>query len=122
MNRVWIAVAAALVVAVSLAAQQASVSLPSGAVTSCPPPASGQNIVCSVTDGPYVSVNGAAYVKVTASSGVATFNGRSGNVLPASGDYSYSQLNGVPTSFTCTTAQISTGGSGTLTASGCTLK
>lgn len=94
---------------------------PVGPLTGCPTPVSGSNILCSVTDGYYVSVSGTAYLKINAAAGVASFNGRTGNVLPTPGDYAYSDLKNPPSRVTCTTAQISAGGSGNFTASGCTI-
>ena len=44
-----------------------------------------------------------ASVAAGAVAGVATFNGRSGNVTPQTGDYSYSQISGTPTAATSST-------------------
>lgn len=108
---------------------QSSLSIsPAGTLATCPAPSSKALIFCNVAgdtvnpDGAYVSANGAAYFRVgaTTAGGVTTFNGRSGNVLPASGDYKFSDLSAPPTTMVCTTASIATGGN--LTASGCTLK
>jgi hypothetical protein len=100
--------------------QQFAATTPSGALTACPAPVSGSNILCSVTDGYYASVAGASYVKISATAGgVASFNGRSGAVAPAAGDYSYSQLSGLPTTLSCATVSVTNSG---LVASGCTIK
>lgn len=84
-----------LVIAVVAFGQQFAVTTPPGALSGCPSPAAGVNILCSVTDGYYASIAGSAYVKINATAGgVATFNGRSGNVMPAASDYSFSQIGG----------------------------
>ena len=93
----WLSIFLAVMLIITASfAQQFSAVTPSGAVTGCPTPVSGSNILCSVTDGYYASVSGAAYVKMTAAA--------------------------VPllTTIDCPTASISTGGH--LTASGCTIK
>jgi hypothetical protein len=102
---------------------------PSGTLASCPAPSSKALIFCNVagdpanTDGAYVSTNGAAYFLVTkggaGGGNVATVFGRTGNVLPSQGDYSYSQLSAPPTTLSCSTASHSNTG---LTANGCTIK
>jgi len=102
---------------------------PASALSGCPAPAANFMNFCQVTNDPsnptgvYVTANGAAYflLKPAGSAGVASFNGRTGNVLPATGDYSYSGLSAKPTTITCTTAQISAGGTGNFTASGCSI-
>ena len=111
-----------LAISVIALAQQFSAITPSGAVTGCPAPTSGVNILCSVTDGYYASVAGAGYVKMTAQAGggVATYNGRTGNVLPAAGDYTYSQLSSPPTSVDCASWAIAQNGHLSLTS--CTIK
>lgn len=67
---------------------------------------------------------GAPFPVVTQqSTGVASFAGRTGAVLPANGDYSYSQISGTPappTAFQCTSGSISS--SGGTSGSGCTFK
>lgn len=122
-----IAIAMALLGAAMLlgqAAAQFAMTTPSGAVSGCPTPTTGTNILCSVTDGYYVSVSGAAYAKINAAAGVASFNGRTGNVMPVQNDYSLSQLSGqltaaqLPNTMTCSmTAQV--GGTDTITLSNC---
>jgi len=70
----------------------------------------------------YVALNGGPFQKATAAvaSGVSSWNGRTGAVLPAANDYSYSQLSGKPTTVSCTTYTISnTGG---ISFSGCTIQ
>lgn len=80
---------------------------------------------CAVGTGPsnyalYVSYNGAAYqLLVPAGAGVTSFNARTGAVLPATGDYNYSDLKNPPTTISCTTSSQSNSG---FTASGCTIK
>ena len=60
----------ALLVTVGLATgQQFSVATPPGTLATCPAPTSTSNILCSVTDGYYASIAGAAYVKINASAG-----------------------------------------------------
>ena len=59
---------------------------------------------CFASDGLWQSLNGAAYVQVgAAAAGVTSFNGRTGTVVPAAGDYAYSQLSSPPTSINCGT-------------------
>ena len=106
-------------------AQTVSVS-PAVALANCAAPTAGALLYCNVAndpanaDGMYVSANKAPYFKVGASSGgVLSWNGRTGSVMPAANDYSYSQLSSPPTTISCTTAQQSNSG---LTASGCTIK
>jgi hypothetical protein len=122
--------AAVALVAAWLYAQSSLSIAPGSTLASCPAPSAKALIFCNVAgdtanpDGAYVSANGGAYFRVSApsSGGVTSFNGRTGVVLPASGDYKYSQLSGSPTSINCTTATISTGSTGTLNASGCTIQ
>lgn len=116
------AVLFSLLMVVALFAQssnQFAMVTPNGAVSACPAPVATANILCSVTDGYWVSIAGAAYAKINVGAqqgGVVTFNGRSGSVLPTANDYSYSQLSGKPTQFTCGTSNQSNSG---LSASGC---
>lgn len=119
------AIAVVLLMVLALGAQTVSpfsLLTQNGALTSCQSPAAGFNGVCAVTDGYYVTINGAAYIKIPltqGAGGVQTFNNRTGNVLPAAGDYSYSQLQGQPTKISCTTSSQSNTG---FTASGCTIQ
>lgn len=114
-----------ILIAVALVAQSANqfaMTTPNGAVTACPAPVSTSNILCSVTDGYYVSVAGAAYAKINVGAqtgGVSSYNGRTGNVLPAANDYKYSDLAGKPTQISCST---STQGNTGFVASGCTIQ
>ena len=109
----------AVLVAVAFG-QQFAATTPSGALASCPAPVSGSNILCSVTDGYYASVSGASYVKISATAGgVTSFNARSGSIVSATGDYSYSQLSNPPTTISCATISVTNAG---LVASGCTIK
>lgn len=112
----------------SVKAQSIGVS-PSSATTlaGCPAPAANFMNFCQVTSDPanpagaYLTANGAAYFllqKASGQSGVVTFAGRSGSVIPAQGDYTYGQLNGPPTKLNCSTASHSNTG---LTASGCVI-
>lgn len=115
---------AIVMVATALAqsAGQFALSAPTGALSTCPTPVAGANILCSVTDGYYASISGAAYAKInvgTQQAGVSSFNGRSGNVMPAANDYKYSDLANQPTSLTCTTG---TAGNTGIAGSGCTFK
>ena len=89
-----------LLLTLALAAQTSPSQLtlsPIGPSASCVGSASG-DVLCAATDGFYISIAGGAFQKV--------FVG-----TPAS-----------PTTISCSTASLSTGTSGTLTASGCTLK
>ena len=53
-------------------------------------------MLCATNAGLYYSLNGSAtFNPVAAAGGVASFNGRTGAVVSASGDYSYSQLTGM---------------------------
>lgn len=91
------------------------------------PPAVNSLLFCNVANdganpaGLYVSANAAAYFLVSKSGtgGVATFNNRSGNVLPAQDDYTYSQLKSKPTTISCATSSQSNTG---FTASGCVIQ
>jgi len=84
------------------------------------------SVVCVATDGVSFSYQGSPFVKVASPTGsitgVTTWNGRTGAVAPIANDYSFSQLSGQPTSLQCSNANISTGASGTLSASGCSFK
>lgn len=44
----------------------------------------------------------AAYGQIVSAAGVATWNGRSGTVIPLSGDYTYQQISNTPTPLTAT--------------------
>jgi hypothetical protein len=67
-----------------------------------------------------VAVNGGAFTAIGGGAApVSSVFGRTGNVTPATGDYSWSQISGQPTGQTCTTATLGPGG---LTTSGCTYK
>jgi hypothetical protein len=69
----------------------------------------------STTWNPYPAAGGGAFL--------TSFNGRTTPAaVPTLNDYSYSMLSGPPTTLACSTAQISSGSSGTLTASGCVIK
>lgn len=77
-----------LLMAVGLLAQsggQFSVVIPVGALTSCPSPVVNANIVCSVTDGVYVSNSGGAYTKLGTGSSTTTlpFTSITGQMTPA---------------------------------------
>lgn len=114
----------------SVHAQSIGVS-PSSATTlaGCPAPAANFMNFCQVTNDPnnpagaYVTANGVAYFLLqkaaTGGNAVATVFGRTGNVVGAQGDYSYSQLSGQPTTLSCSTSSQSNSG---FTASGCTIK
>jgi len=76
--------------------------------------------LCATSGGLYYALNGnATFNPVGAASGVVTFNGRSGPVLPAANDYKYSDLANKPTSLNCSTSNQGNTG---LTASGCTFQ
>lgn len=90
------------------------------AVANCPAGQSGFATLCPVGSGStytmYVSYNAAAYqLLVPVSSGVTSFNGRTGAVVPTANDYSYAQLSGLPaTTGACTGGTLT--GTGTITA------
>lgn len=65
-----------------------------GVHTSCLLSSAGQSNLCLAGDGMWISTNGAAYVQVgtPATAGVTSWNGRTGAVVPTSGDYSYQML------------------------------
>jgi hypothetical protein len=54
---------------------------------------------CFASDGLWVSVNGGAFTQIGAAvvTGVTSFNGRTGAVVSATGDYSFSQISGIAT-------------------------
>lgn len=125
---VFAVVAVCVGIGVGIHAQSAMGISPGGALSTCPAPAAKALIFCNVAgdtanpDGAYVSANGATYMGPLApatASGVTSFNKRTGAVLPAANDYTYSQLSAPPTTITCTTfTQSNTGAVG----SGCTIK
>jgi hypothetical protein len=128
-KQAWITaiVAGIIFVVAGMFAQSSLTVSPAGTLSSCPAPSAKALIFCNVAsdpsnaDGAYVSTNGAAYFLITkggAGGNVATVFGRTGNVLPSQGDYSYSQLSAPPTKVSCSTASHSNTG---LTASGCTI-
>lgn len=123
----WITFFGVLVIALGYAQSSLSIS-PGSTLASCPAPSAKALIFCNVAgdpsnpDGAYVSANGAAYSQVSqgaAQSGVTSFNKRTGAVVPAAGDYSYSQLASPPTTVTCSTFTQSNSG---VTMSGCVVK
>jgi hypothetical protein len=70
-------------------------------LSQCPQPAAGSGmwLICPVNatagGGVYSSINGAAYALLGAGAqGVTSFNGRTGAVVSAAGDYSYPQISG----------------------------
>lgn len=73
-------------------------------VAQCPPGILNNAVYCPVGSGTtfntYVNYNNLGYV-LFGGSGVASFNGRTGNVLPVAGDYSYAQLSSPPTTVNC---------------------
>lgn len=103
-----------------LAAQISSPSLGiagASAATSCTAVTGASVTLCPVpNDGLYLAVGSGAFSKVatgSTSAGVTSFNGRTGAVVSANGDYSYSQLSGTPIqkpSFTCPTISINNSG------------
>jgi hypothetical protein len=128
-KQAWITaiVVGIIFVVAGMFAQSSLTVTPGGTLASCPTPSAKALIFCNVagdpaaTDGAYVSTNGAAYFAVPksgAGGGVSSFAGRTGNVLPAQGDYSYSQLSAPPTKISCSTASQSNTG---FIASGCTI-
>lgn len=101
---------------------------PTTILSSCPAPQAAWLYICQVANDPanpagaYVTANGAGYFllqKAGGSGGVASYNGRTGNVVPTTNDYSYSQLSGKPTTISCSTSSQSNSG---FTASGCTIQ
>jgi hypothetical protein len=70
----------------------------SGTVATCPAPIAGVTAYCYPTDGPAVSLAGAGWKLIPLSAaGVSSFNGRTGPVISAASDYSFSQISGVAT-------------------------
>lgn len=98
-------------------------------ISQCPTLMNGY-FVCVVTPAgaqPFLALSvagfnsGAPFPVVTQqATGVASFAGRTGAVLPANGDYSYSQISGTPTTFSCPTVTEST--TSGISATGCTFK
>lgn len=80
--------------------------------TACPAVVTGTSQYCFAADGFWQSIAGAAYAQLGASvTGVTSFNGRTGAVTSATGDYSYAQLSSQPTSLSCPLFNLSTSGS-----------
>lgn len=67
--------------------------------TACRPIEPATTQFCFATDGLWQSLNGAAYVQLGAAApgGVASFKGRTGDVVPVAGDYTCAQITGCPT-------------------------
>jgi hypothetical protein len=90
-----------LAMAIVLSAQASGPSQmsfsPLGASTGCVAATTG-DVLCAASDGFYISISGGTFQKVA-----------TGTVAP-------------PTSLICTTASLSSGSTGSLTASGCTFK
>lgn len=137
MKRIWLWLLLALFAGcfVDRLVSQSSLTMSTGStLASCPTPVSSSKalIFCNVAgdasnpDGAYVSANGGAYSRVSSggAGGVGSFNGRTGNVLPASGDYTHAQISGqitaaaMPTTQTCTLTAV-IGSANTVTLSGC---
>ena len=79
---------------------------------SCPTVAASTSQYCFAADGFWQSLNGAAYLQIGPSAaGVTSFNGRTGAVVSATGDYSYSQLSTPPTNLSCPVFSLTTSGS-----------
>src|SRR5579863_126235 len=77
------------------------VSVSAATHTSCTVTA-GLTQFCFASDGLWQSLSGAAYTQIGGgAAGVTSFNGRTGAVLPATGDYSYAQLSAPPTKVNC---------------------
>lgn len=93
-----------VIVAIALTAQTVSngqINLkPIGASTGCIADATG-DVLCAASDGFYISVSGGTFEKIVA-----------GTIPPPPS----------PTKIDCTTASLTTGSSGSFSASGCTLK
>lgn len=125
MNKTLV-VLAVLLGGVILAAQSSTPSLgvtsSTGAGAACVVVTGATVTECAATDGLWIAIGTGAFQKVltgTSTAGVTSFNGRTGVVVSATADYSYSQLSGTPTqksSISCTTSNLSNTG---LTASGC---
>jgi len=71
----------------------------------------GEATYCFANDGLWVSLNGAAFTQigVVAVTGVTSFNGRTGAVIPVTGDYTYTQIAGTPPSAPVTSVNGKTG-------------
>lgn len=80
--------------------------------------------ICPLPNGIAYATNGGPFQLIGGAppTGVTSFNTRTGTVVPAANDYSYSQLSAPPTTINCAVAAISTGTTGTFGASGCTIK
>jgi hypothetical protein len=75
-----------------------------GTLANCAPVVSGQTQTCFPVDGLAVSLKGAPYVLLPLTvtpTGVTSFNGRTGAVVPAASDYTFAQLAAPPTSVSC---------------------
>ncbi len=100
-----ITVAIAMLAAVIVGALAQSISLtPSTTLAGCLAPAAGALITCNVANDPnnasgeYVSANGQPYFLVQSqTTGVTSWNTRTGAVKAASGDYSFSLISGTAT-------------------------
>lgn len=123
----------AVLIAIDAHSQSSLTLSPGGLLSACPLPSVGSKalVFCNVAndpanvDGVYVSANGAAWFRVANAAvttpDVKSFKGRTGDVLPAQNDYSYSQLSSPPTKISCNVAALSTGTTGKFDASQCTL-
>ena len=109
---------------------QSSLSIsPAGTLAQCGLSATGELRICNVANdtanptGAYISANGAPYFLVSSAAvaGVTSFKGRTGTVVPATGDYRYDMLSAPPTKISCTTASLTAGSAGKFDGSGCTI-
>ena len=83
------------------------VSVSAGTLTASFPAASSSYIVNATVDGTAtVSGGSSGSGSGDSSAGVSSFNGRSGIVVPLTGDYSYSMISGTPSNATTSTAGL----------------
>jgi hypothetical protein len=87
-----------------------------GTHTQCNVSPTGGSSLCQASDGLWLSINGAAFTQVctvglaacaSTATGVTSFNGRTGAVVSATGDYSFSQISGTATASQVPAAPVS---------------
>src|SRR5208337_4065048 len=101
---------------VKIKAQSSLTVSPGSTLASCPSPSTKALIFCNVAgdsanaDGAYVSANGAAYFRVSASvsAGVTSFNGRTGAITLTKADITGTGIAAASTTTATTTASTTT--------------
>jgi hypothetical protein len=100
---ITVAIAIFAIVIAGALAQSISFTQPT-TLAGCLAPAAGALITCNVANDPnnpsgeYISANGQPYFLVQSqTTGVTSWNTRKGAVMPALGDYSFSQISGTAT-------------------------